>query len=353
MKPTLKITKIENFLHIQTIGFISDFRQKLQEITLSDWNSNLKRWVIEYRPEYLEQLNKSFNLIVQEEPIEIQRYTEDHFVNYRQQLVLKRYSLNTIKTYTSAFVHFLQYHANKDIRTLDDQDIRNYFLYHIQSSKWSEAYQNTVINAIKFYYEKVLLQTKKFIDIRPRRTKKLPGVLSEEEIAKLLQNIDNVKHKAIIMLIYSAGMRLGELTRLRKDDILTDRKQIFIACSKGKKDRYTLLSEKCIVYLKKYTDIYKPQYWLFEGQFGGQYSPRSVQNIFRNAIQKSGLDPYATVHTLRHSFATHLLERGTDIRYIQNILGHESIKTTEIYTHITDVRKAAIVSPLDHIDMGD
>lgn len=352
MKPKIKISKIDNTLQIQTVGFIQDFKQILLQVTTATWDATLKCWTTPYQPTLTRELSNFFDIEFIQSPIALSLYTSDPFTRYRQQLVLKRYSINTIKTYSSAFLHFVQYHAEKNIDMLEEHDFRNYFLVHIQHSKWSEAYQNTVINAIKFYYEKVLQQSKKFIDIRPRNPKKLPGILSEKEIARLLQSIDNVKHKAIIMLIYSAGLRLGELVRLRIDDLLIDRKQIFIACGKGKKDRYTLLSEKCLVYLNKYINMYKPQYWLFEGQYHGQYSSRSVQTIFRNAVTKAGLDPYATVHTLRHSFATHLLERGTDIRYIQNVLGHESIKTTEIYTHITDVKKAAIISPLDHIDMG-
>lgn len=353
MKPKIRVTKIDQELHIQTIGFIENFKNLLYTITPAQWNSSCKSWIVPYHPQLTKELSKTFELEFATAPVSMNSYNSDIFTRYKQQLVIKRYSINTIKTYSSAFLHFYQFHSDKNIDMLEEHDIRNYFLVHIQHSKWSEAYQNTVINAIKFYYEKVLQHPKKIIDIRPRRPKKIPGVLSEQEIATLLQNIDNMKHKAIIMLIYSAGLRLGELVRLRIDDLLVDRRQIFIACGKGKKDRYTLLSEKCLIFLKKYIKIYQPKYWLFEGQFGGQYSTRSVQNLFRAAISKSGLDPYATVHTLRHSFATHLLERGTDIRYIQNVLGHESIKTTEIYTHISDVKKAAIISPLDHIDMGD
>lgn len=190
-----------------------------------------------------------------------------------------------------------------------------------------------MINAIKFYYEKVLGQQRKFYELRPKKPQQLPLVFTETEIVLLLKPVDNLKHKCILMLIYSAGLRLGELTQLRIDDINTAQKSVFVKAGKGKKDRRTLLSDKMILFLNRYLKEYKPQYWLFEGMDGGQYSPRSVQAIFRRAVRAAGVNPYATVHTLRHSFATHLLEQGTDLRYIQELLGHNSVKTTEIYTY--------------------
>ncbi len=155
------------------------------------------------------------------------------------------------------------------------------------------------------------------------------------------------------MLIYSGGLRIGESIRLRKEDIHFGRKSIFIKGGKGKKDRYTILSDKMIVLLQNYLVAYKPAYWLFEGQNGGQYSTRSIQQVFRRAVAKSGVNPYSTVHTLRHSFATHLLERGTDLRYIQELLGHSSSETTQIYTHITKRARQRLSSPLDFLDIEE
>ena len=155
------------------------------------------------------------------------------------------------------------------------------------------------------------------------------------------------------MLIYSAGLRISESTRLRKEDVDFKRNTVFVKAGKGKKDRYTVLSEQMKKVLKQYLDDYRPEYWLFEGQYGGQYSTRSIQNIFRRAVKKSGVNPFSTVHTLRHSFATHLLERGMDLRYIQILLGHNSSKTTEIYTHITPKARQKFCSPMDFWDIGD
>lgn len=185
----------------------------------------------------------------------------------------------------------------------------------------------------------------------PENQKKLPEVLSEQEVTKIFKQIHNLKHKCIIYLIYSAGLRLTEVVHLKISDINSDRKQIFIRSAKGNKDRYVILSETILQLLRKYYKEYQPKVWLFEGQNGGKYSKRSVQTIFTRAAKNSGVNKHATIHTLRHSFATHLLEHGTDLRYIQELLGHKSSKTTEIYAHITYTAKNKIVSPLDNLNI--
>lgn len=179
----------------------------------------------------------------------------------------------------------------------------------------------------------------------------MPGVFSEEEVISLFKVVHNIKHKTILMIIYSAGLRIGESIRLRKEDLDFHRKTVFIKAGKGKKDRYSVLSDKVITLLKSYFEAYTPAYWLFEGQDGGQYSTRSIQQIFRRAVAKSGVNPFTTVHTLRHSFATHLLERGIDLRYIKELLGHSSSETTAIYTHITRKAREKFCSPLDFLDI--
>jgi site-specific recombinase XerD len=187
--------------------------------------------------------------------------------------------------------------------------------------------------------------------IRPKRSKKLPHVLTENEIVRLLKAAQNIKHRCILMLIYSGGLRLGELVRLRLQDLEPEAGRMFVYDGKGKKDRCTLLSPKAWEVLQDYLSIYRPVEWVFEGQDGGAYSERSVQALFMKAKADAGINPYATVHTLRHSFATHLLESGVDLRYIQDLLGHESSKTTEIYTHITRVGWGRVQSPFDRLDV--
>ncbi len=186
---------------------------------------------------------------------------------------------------------------------------------------------------------------------RPLKAQKLPTVLSEREVAAILKAIDNLKHRTMLQLIYAAGLRRSELVNLKTNDIDRQRKVINIRGAKGKKDRITLLSEKFIVLLEAYLREYAPKMWLFEGAGGEQYSASSLQKVFTAALQKSGVTKEATLHTLRHSFATHLLEKGTDLRYIQALLGHNSSKTTEIYTHVTTKGIDKITSPLDDLDL--
>ena len=186
---------------------------------------------------------------------------------------------------------------------------------------------------------------------RPRKENYLPEVLSEEEITSILKAISNLKHKAIIMVIYSGGLRISELINLKVKDIDSDRMQIRISQAKGKKDRYTLLSNKTLLILRKYFTEYKPKEWLFEGVSGGQYADSSIYSIFKKAIASANIKKKVSIHSLRHSFATHLLENGTDLRYIQNLLGHSSSKTTEIYTHITVKGFDLIKNPLDKLDI--
>jgi site-specific recombinase XerD len=268
---------------------------------------------------------------------------------YKTMLQLKRYSSNTRKSYINAFQNFLAFFSHKKIDDLNKNEIQDYLLKQLKNGT-SSSFQNLQINAIKFYYEKVLGRKREIYDLpRPKKEHKLPSVLSEEEIIKLFKQVSNIKHKAILYLIYSGGLRLSEVVNLKITDIDSKRNLILIRESKGKKDRTTLLSQALLELLRDYYREYKPENHLFEGQKGGQYSVRSVQNIFRMALSKSGIKKHATVHTLRHSFATHLLERGTDLRYIQELLGHANSKTTEIYTHITKKGLDKIVSPLDNL----
>jgi len=279
--------------------------------------------------------------------------------NYRacpESYVLKlkelRYSENTIKTYQNAFTEFINYYHKMDIDTIDEPLIIQYLRYLVTERKVSISYQNQAINAIKFYYERVLGGQRKlyFID-RPLEEKKLPIVLSMQEVTSILKATENLKHKPILTVIYSAGLRIGEVVKLKITDIDSGRMQIRINQSKGRKDRYTLLSPKTLTMLREYFKMYTPKNYLFEGQNEDQYSVRSIQAFFSEVIKKANIKKKATVHTLRHSFATHLLENGTDLRYIQSLLGHESSKTTEIYTHITTRGFDQIKSPLDHLDI--
>ena len=272
--------------------------------------------------------------------------------SYRNLLIQKRYSSATQKTYIVYFSDFCEEFSSKHIDMITKDEINAYILKLIKSRNISSSQQNQRINAIKFYYEKVLGKNKEYYNIyRPKTEKKLPTVLSEDEISKLLNSVANLKHKTILSLIYSGGLRISEVINLKIEDIDSHRNLIHIHAGKGKKDRTTLLSPKILILLRKYYKQYKPKLYLFEGQNGGKYSAKSIQNIFKRTLQKSNIAKPATVHTLRHSFATYLLEHGTDLRYIQELLGHNSSKTTEIYTHITKKGLNGIQSPLENINL--
>ena len=237
---------------------------------------------------------------------------------YKEQLILKRYSQNTVKTYSSCFLKFKEYFGGKDINSLSNADIKSFLLHLIQEKRVSPSTQNQYINAIKFYYEKVLKQARmSFAMERPNKAKKLPEVLTEHEVLMILKNTTNIKHKTVLSLLYSSGLRVGELIGLRIQDVVWDKNYLFIRGGKGKKDRITLLSEQMALLLKKYLQRYKPNYWMIENPERKQYSSSSVRAILKNSSKKAALNKRVIPHMLRHSFATHLLEKGTDLRYIQ------------------------------------
>lgn len=267
---------------------------------------------------------------------------------YKDLLIRKRYSPNTLKVYINMFQSFLNYYSEKDIKDITEDDIRKYQDYLVQKKKVSISTQNQAINSIKFYFEKVKDGDKMDIRIeRPLKEKKLPEIISENEVFKLLKVTTNVKHKAIITMLYSSGLRRSELINLRLKDLDYDKNIVFVRGGKGKKDRTTILADNAILVLKKYLDLYYPNYWLFEGVGRKQYSSTSIVSILRKASIKSKLNKIVRPHMLRHSFATHLLEQGVDLRYIQSLLGHSSAKTTEIYTQVRSHSLAKIKSPFD------
>jgi integrase/recombinase XerD len=271
-------------------------------------------------------------------------------VNYLEKLIRVRYSESTIKTYSKYFKDFQLAFTNRKLDELTPADINNYILGLIEKQKISVSQQNQRINSIKFYYEKVLNREKQFYEIdRPKKQRALPKVISEQEVLSMLKVTSNLKHKAVLATIYSAGLRRGELINLRKHDIWFDKNLLFIKAGKGKKDRTSILSESLAIVLKKYLERYKPNYYLFEGKNRAKYAPVSVLRIVIKAGSLANINQRVTTHMLRHSFATHLLEQGTDLRYIQTILGHDSSKTTEIYTHVSKTSLAKIKSPLDVI----
>jgi len=269
-----------------------------------------------------------------------------------QQLRIENYSEATVKNYSSALKLFLQYVAGLQVNKITDTEIQSYLYYCKEEKKYSFSSMKQVLATIKFLYIKVFHQeAPRVLDIKLRKPTTLPSILSTQEISRLIKVTTNLKHKTILLLIYSGGLRLGELLNLKIGDIDSQALKIHVRQAKGKKDRYIMLSEKTLSLLRKYYKSYKPKDYLIEGQKGGKYSPKSVQNIFKSAVKKAGIKKKVTVHSLRHSFATHLLDEGTDIRYIQELLGHKRLETTQIYTHVSSHSINKIKSPADLLDI--
>ena len=283
----------------------------------------------------------------------LSKENEEALQKFKQQLILKSYSQSTIKTYTNEFVQFLHTIKEKPASEFTSDRIKDYMQYCFEKLKLSENTLHSKINALKFYYEQVLKREKFFWEIpRPKKPLLLPKLLNEIEISKLFNALANKKHKAMLFTAYSAGLRVSEVVNLKIADIDSQRMQMFIERAKGKKDRYVNLSPLLLDILRKYLLEYKPMpvKYLFESeQTKGVYPTRTVQQIFYNAKNKAGIKKEVGIHSLRHSFATHLLDKGTDIKYIKELLGHFNIKTTERYLHVSKKQLINIVSPFDDL----
>ncbi|HEY4539689.1 MAG TPA: tyrosine-type recombinase/integrase [Faecalibacter sp.] len=267
-----------------------------------------------------------------------------------QQLKLKGYSPNTRRTYGSELISFLKMFSKYAIEDITTDQIRRYLIYCMEELKLSEFTINSRMNAIKFLYEKVLLRPRVIYDIpRPKKPDTLPKVLSIFEIRQIIERTENPKHQMILKTIYGMGLRVSEVVNLRIGDLDSERMQVHIKGAKGKKDRITILPESLLDGLRMYYMQYKPKEFLFENRFGEKMSTRTVQMIFKRALLKSNSRKKVSVHSLRHSFATHLLENGTDLALIQQLLGHNNIKTTLSYTHVSKKSLLKIKSPLDQI----
>jgi len=281
------------------------------------------------------------------------QFTAENLLAFNQmsnQLALKAYSANTQRIYLAEFAHLLVLLNNYPVHELTTQRIQDYLLYCVQKLQMKERKMNGKINALKFYFEQVLFKPKVFYHIpRPKKPSTLPKMLSKNEIVRLFQQVSNPKHLLALKFCYVMGLRVSEVVGVKLEHIDRSSGVVLIATAKGKKDRYVNLPESIVQDLISYYNTYKPKIWLFEGQYGGQYSIGSVQNVFKRALNKAGINKKVGIHGLRHSYATHLLEAGADIRFIQELLGHSSIKTKKIYTHVTDNSKRAIKSPPDNL----
>ena len=269
--------------------------------------------------------------------------------NYIQKLEIMRYALSTARTYISNFEAFMNYYKDTAVNEIDENDVRNYLQFLVHEGK-SDSSINVAVNAIKFYYEGVLGMPNRFYSIdRPLKREKLPKVLRKAEVKDIIASTRNLKHRCVVALMYSSGLRRNELIMLKLEDIDSKRMIIRVNNGKGKKQRLTVLSPVILEDLRAYFKEWRPTNYLFEGMHGQAYSSSSVLNIVKDAAKRAGVFRRVTPHMLRHSFATHLLEDGVDLRYIQSLLGHSSTKTTEIYTQVATKNIVNITSQLDDL----
>lgn len=269
---------------------------------------------------------------------------------YSKLLHIKNYSTKTEKSYLHHLDLFLNFLSSNKIKDIDQNVLLNYFNYLKQTKNFSYSSMKQALASIRFLFLDVL---KKEVDfdffIKMKKPNSLPNILTTEEVKSIINSIENLKHRAIISTIYSCGLRISEAVNLEIKDIDSKAMTIKIVNAKGKNDRIVMLSEKLLELLREYFKEYRPKIYLFEGQFGKKYSARSIQQIFNNAVKKTKIKKKVTVHSLRHSFASHLLDSGTDIRFIQELLGHKHLSTTQIYTHINPASVKKIKSPFDSL----
>ncbi len=334
-------------------------RNTVKKMNSSFWHPYQKLWSVINTKQNFETLKKICNGIYKIEKdirfipvptVPLNQNAIDALFGLEKALVLKQYSNSSIKTYKKMFSVFLGKFMQRDLKEITKEEIEGFIYELIKKSKISESYQNQMINAIKAYYEHTLKKPREYYDIqRPKKTKSIPNTLSKEEVLKIIQYPKNIKHRAILCAIYGSGLRISELINLRISDVHSKDGYLYIKDSKGKKDRKTILSDQLILLLRVYYKKYKPSYWLFEGQSGCQYSTSSIRAVFRKSVKETNSNPWATVHTLRHSFATHCIENNINLRHLQNMLGHSSPKTTEIYTKTIEINNKTITSPLDSL----
>jgi len=272
----------------------------------------------------------------------------NELVDFKNYLQTRRYGSRTIEVYIDAVKLFLGYFKNKSIHEITNKDVEEFNYEVIIQRNYSTSYQRQLTGVLKLLFSyKTGMQLEVAKLERPRKERYLPQVLSLKEVFEIISSITNTKHRTIISLLYAAGLRISELINLKISDIDSTRMQIRVSRAKGKKDRYVGLSDHILILLRNYFEEYKPEVYLFNGQEGGKYSDESIRNILKEACQRVGIKKRVSPHTLRHSYATHLLEAGVDLRYVQELLGHSRPETTMIYTHITQNKLISIKSPFD------
>ncbi len=314
------------------------------------WSNSQKCWYLPDNNHFRQLFRLPQKFIGKEVLAKISTVNSQALTEMKNQLQLKSYSPSTIRTYLLEFAQLLYLLKEIPVQSLSYDRLRSYFLYCINEQKISDNQLHSRINAIKFYFEQVLNRERFFAEIpRPKKPSILPKALSLQDVKKLFQTITNAKHLVMMKLCYGMGLRVSEVVNLKITDIDSHRMQVLIEAAKGKKDRYVNLPQSALDALRAYYKEYKPQKYLFEGQYGGKYAIRSVQAVFKSALRKAKINKTIGIHGLRHSYATHLLEFGTEITFIQKLMGHNDIKTTQRYTHVSQATIGKITSPLDRL----
>ncbi|QDK80230.1 tyrosine-type recombinase/integrase [Spirosoma sp. KCTC 42546] len=333
--------------------FNNELNKQVRQLSGARWSRSHKAWYVTDIPHYRRLFGLAPQLAGKEVIIQIDPVNQPAFKALIETLQLKAYSESTIRTYRNEFAQLLYLLKSISVDSLEPDRLRSYFLYCINTFKLSENTLHSRINAIKFYYEQVAGRAKMFIEIpRPKKRISLPNVLAISQVEKLFSNLANLKHKTMLFLAYSAGLRVSEVVNLKLKSIHSERMVINIKGAKGKKDRTVSLSPGILDLLRKYYSVYKPREWLFEGQYeNSQYTTRSLQQVFHRAKNSAKIIQPVTFHSLRHSYATHLHERGPDIKLIQELLGHTDLKTTLRYTHVSNRTLENIISPFDQLNL--
>lgn len=322
--------------------------EQVRKLTGVRWSRSKKAWYVPNNRHYRQQFGLYPERVGKDVLMYIHPNNQPALRLFIETLQLKAYSESTIRTYRNEFGQLLYVLKSITVDTLDGLKLRSYFLYCTNVLKLSENTLHSRMNAIKFYFEQVLHREKLFFEVpRPKKPSLLPKVISAKDIKKLFEVTENIKHNLMLKLCYGMGLRVSEIVNLKIIDIDSENMQVLIEKAKGKKDRYANLPDSILRELREYYKAYKPEKYLFEGQYGGQYSIRSVQKVFKDALKKGRINKDIGIHGLRHSFATHLLDNGTDVKFIQELLGHNDIKTTLRYLHVSRQSLKNVKSPLD------
>ncbi|WP_236838646.1 tyrosine-type recombinase/integrase [Caldalkalibacillus salinus] len=360
---TIRIKKVSEYeLHVY-FPYSEERVQKIRAVKGRQWNQEKKCWIIPNTRKALEHVkgvfseekiiysptfnNPDSSTMSNSKNIEIPlAYTLE---KKKHELQLRGYSSRSRKVYVLHIKRLSRY-FNKLPSELTEENVKQYLLFLIEEKERTHSYVNQAISSFNFYYEYVIGRQMKLDIPRPKKQQKLPTILSLKEVYSLLNSVKNKKHRAILYVTYSAGLRVSEVVQLKVSDIDKDRMLLHVKQGKGRKDRYTILSKAALDVIIDYVMMYRPRQWLFPGENPDKHiTARTVQRIFEKACTNAKITKKVSIHSLRHSFATHLLEGGTDLRYIQELLGHKNSTTTEIYTHVTKKDVSRIQSPLDRM----